>query len=89
MKTAVCDFVLQRESALYSNIGVAEKYDILEMMRIALDDLHNNDISAYNHCKQNLRASTWSALEDAWTLWNPVPKNNGEWCGDNNIGIVI
>lgn len=42
METAVCDFVLQRESALYSNIGVAEKYDILEVMRIALDDLYNN-----------------------------------------------
>lgn len=89
METAVCDFVLQRESALYSNIGVAEKYDILEVIRIALDDLYNNDISAYNHCKQNLRASTWSALEDAWTLWNPVPKNNGEWGGDNNMTFIL
>ena len=85
----MADFVLQRESILYSNIGVADKYDTLEEMRIALDDLYNNDICAYNHCKQNLKASTWMALEDAWTLWNPVPKNNGEWGGNKNMTFIL
>ena len=83
------NFVLQSESVLYSNIGVADKYDILEEMRIVLDNLYNNDISAYDYCKQNLKESTWEALEDAWTLWNPVPKNNGEWVGDKNLTFAL
>ena len=77
--------VLDLEKNLYKPGKVTDKYDILEGIRIELDRLYNGDRSKYEALKNSLRPNTWAALEDNWTLWNPVPKNHVEWIGPGEM----
>ena len=69
------------ERILYTKLSVPEKYAILEKIRLELDRLYREDRAAYDGCRQQLKPNTWDALEDAWKLWDPVPKSNGVWSG--------
>lgn len=73
-----------KEAKLYQNLPVADKYDILEEMRLELDRLYREDRSAYDKCRAALKENTWDALEENWKLWNPVPKNHIVWEGQND-----
>lgn len=73
------DLLLELEKKLYSDIRVADKYDILETIRLALDSYYILDRTKYEKYKKLLKAHTWDALEDAWKLWDPTPKSNGKW----------
>lgn len=77
--------LLTIEKNLYSNLSLVKKYNLLENLRLKLDWLYKNDIDTYEQYKQKLNANTWNALEDAWTLWNPTPKNSGKWGGENEM----
>ena len=76
--------ILNWERSLYGKMSVADKYDVLERMRLELDRLYRDDRETYERCRQQLRANTWNALEDAWKLWDPVPKSNAAWSGPGN-----
>lgn len=83
--------LLMLEERLYSSIGVADKYDILEQMRLILDKLHIADRKKFDLCKSKLKQNTWDALEVAWKLWDPTPNNGlgGEWGGLNNMTYTL
>ncbi len=73
------------EKQLYTDKGVADKYDILEQVRLQLDGLYKHNRPVYNECRGALKPNTWEALEELWTLWNPVPKSNVEWFGPGEL----
>lgn len=73
-----------QELKLYENRSVAEKYSILEAMRLELDRLYREDRQAYDKCRAALKENTWEALEENWKLWDPVPKSNVVWEGKND-----
>lgn len=77
--------VLDLEKKLYSPGKVADKYDILEKMRLELDRLYKEDRPKYDELARTLKPNTWEALEDNWTLWNPVPKSHAEWIGPGEM----
>ena len=81
--------LLTIEKSLYSNLSLVKKYNLLENIRLKLDWLYKNDIYTYEQYKQKLNANTWDALEDAWTLWNPTPKNSGKWGGENEMTFTL
>lgn len=73
-----------QESKLYEDRPVAEKYTILEAMRLELDRLYREDRQAYEKCRASLKENTWDALEENWKLWDPAPKSNVVWEGEND-----
>ena len=79
------DKILGWEKQLYAKGKVADKYDILEKMRIAIDNLYQNDRSTYEAVKSALKQNTWNALEELWARWNPVPQNNVAWIGPGEL----
>ncbi|MDE6637207.1 MAG: HNH endonuclease [Muribaculaceae bacterium] len=76
--------MLTQESKLYTDIPVAEKYAILESMRLELDRLYRDDRPTYDSCRASLRQNTWDALEENWKLWDPAPKSHVVWEGPND-----
>lgn len=76
---------LRMEKQLYSDGRVADKYDILEKMRHKLDELYKSNRPVYDACKRDLKPNTWEALEELWTLWNPVPQSHVEWIGPGEL----
>lgn len=82
-------YVLSKEDNLYSNMSVADKYDILEEMRITLDYLYANNRPIYEKCRSLCRPTTWEALEDAWKLWYPAPQNTGSWGGAHDMTYTL
>lgn len=83
------DKVLNMERQLHSNLRVAEKYDILEQLRIVLDKANVENPSEYEKCIEFLKPSTWYAIEEIRTLWNPVPKNHVEWVGPGEMTCIL
>ena len=83
------DKILDWEKELYSSSKVADKYDILERIRLELDRLYKEDRPKYDNLEKTLKPNTWEALEDNWTLWNPVPKNHAEWIGPGEMTCRI
>lgn len=81
--------ILDRERQLYSKGRVADKYDILERMRLEFDRLYKDDKTSYEDCRTALKANTWDALEELWTLWNPTPTNNVDWVDPNQLTCVL
>ena len=77
--------ILDLEKKLYASGKVADKYDILEKIRIELDRLYKEDRAKYQELEKALKPNTWEALEDNWTLWNPVPKSHAEWIGPGEM----
>ena len=77
--------IFELEKRLYSKGRVADKYDMLEDMRILIDALYRNDRPAYEAVRKALRPNTWEALEELWTLWNPAPKSNVAWVGPGDL----
>ena len=73
-----------QESKLYTNLPVAEKYAILEAMRLELDRLYRGDRPTYDRYRAALKPNTWDALEENWKLWDPVPKSHVVWEGPND-----
>ncbi len=73
------------EEQLYSNGNVADKYDILEQMRLDLDELYKHDHQKYEECRAALKPNTWNALEELWTLWKNTPTNYVEWIGPKEL----
>lgn len=69
------------EKKLYSPGKIADKYDLLEKIRLELDMLYKEDRAKYDELQTLLKPNTWEALEENWTLWNPVPKSHVEWIG--------
>ena len=67
--------MIKQESKLYTNLPVAEKYAILEAMRLELDRLYREDRPTYDRYRATLKPNTWDALEENWKLWDPVPKS--------------
>lgn len=51
-----------QEPKLYENRPVAEKYSILEAMRLEFDRLYREDRQAYDKCRAALKENTWEAL---------------------------
>lgn len=72
------DLILRLESELYSEHTVTEKYEILEKIRLILDELYKSCKNKYDRYENLLKPNTWDALEEAWKLWDPTPKNNVE-----------
>lgn len=81
--------LLALEQQLYSNIGISSKYDILEQMRVILDNLYNCNIETYNKARKCLKTNTWEALEEAWKLWDQCPTNNVDWSGNNQTVCTL
>ena len=79
--------ILDWERQLYSKGRVADKYDILERMRLEFDRLYKEDRSSYEDCRNALKVNTWEALEELWTLWNPAPKTHVDWVGPNQLPV--
>ncbi len=79
------DKFLIMEKRLYSAGDVADKYDILEQMRLDLDGLYIANRQEFEECKNSLKPNTWDALEELWTLEDPMPTNNVEWVGRENL----
>ncbi|MCH5229589.1 MAG: hypothetical protein J1F12_06300 [Muribaculaceae bacterium] len=77
--------ILDLEKKLYKPGKVADKYDLLEKIRLELDRLYRKDRSKYDELEKALKPNTWEALEDNWTLWNPVPKSHAEWIGPGEM----
>ena len=73
--------IFNSELKLYGRLSVPEKYAILEKIRLELDRLYLEDRETYDKYHRQLKPNTWDALEDAWKLWDPVPKSNGVWSG--------
>lgn len=80
---------LNWERQLYSKGKVADKYDMLERMRLELDSLYTHDRPTYDECKKSLKENTWDALEELWTLWNPTPTSYVDWVGPNKFTCVL
>ncbi|MDE5850863.1 MAG: HNH endonuclease [Muribaculaceae bacterium] len=76
--------MLTQESKLYQPIPIADKYAILESMRLELDRLYRDDRTTYDRYRASLRQNTWDALEENWKLWDPVPKSHVVWEGPND-----
>ncbi|MDE7410146.1 MAG: HNH endonuclease [Muribaculaceae bacterium] len=76
--------MLSQESKLYTTLPVAEKYAILEAMRLELDRLYRDDLPTYDRYRASLRQNTWDALEENWKLWDPVPKSHVVWEGPDD-----
>lgn len=83
------DLILDLERQLYSNGRVADKHDILERMRFEFDRLYREDRAVYNECREALQPNTWEALEELWTFWNRLPKNDVDWEGPNQLTCVL
>ena len=81
--------ILECEKKLYAPGKVADKYDILEKIRLELDRLYKDDRHKYDELEKALKPNTWQALEDNWTLWNPVPKSHAEWIGPGEMTCRI
>lgn len=81
--------ILGWERQLYSKGRVADKYDILERMRLEFDRLYKDDRCLYEECRNALKTNTWNALEELWELWNPAPKTNVDWVGPNQFTCVL
>ena len=64
--------MLTQESKLYQPLTVAEKYAILESIRLELDRLYKEDRPTYERYRAALKPNTWYVLEENWKLWNPV-----------------
>lgn len=79
------DKILEWEKKLYSTGSVADKYDLLERIRLELDRLYKEDRTKYEELEKALKPNTWEALEDNWKLWNPVPKSHAEWVGPGEM----
>ena len=79
------DPLLDLEKKLYSPGRVADKYDILERIRLELDRLYRDDRPKYDAYEKALNPNTWDALEELWSLWNPMPKSNVEWMGQDEM----
>ena len=77
--------ILNWEGKLYALGKVADKYEVLERIRLELDKLYKEDRSKYEELEKALKPNTWEALEDNWTVWNPVPKNHAEWIGPGKM----
>lgn len=75
-------YLCAMERHLYSNMSVADKYYILEKIRLELDKLYENDRKTYDKCQKELKENTWKALEEAWSF--RYPKSNVSWGGANN-----
>ena len=75
------DMILDLEKKLYVPGKVADKYDILETMRLELERLYNDNRPQYDEIQKALKPNTWEALEDNWKLWNHIPQSNAEWIG--------
>ena len=56
--------ILDWEKQLYSPGKVADKYDILERIRLELDKLYKEDRQKYDELEKALRPNTWESLED-------------------------
>ncbi len=74
----------KQEAKLYHPGTVADKYAILEAMRLELDRLYREDRPTYDKIRASLKENTWDALEENWKLWNPVPKSHVVWEGEND-----
>lgn len=86
METEEID-ILSKEELLYSNLCVADKYDILEDIRLMIDEM---DSQACINCRNKLKDKTLEALDDACNIWNPAPNNNdGFWDGEGNRTYVL
>ncbi len=72
-----------RELKLYQPIPVADKYAILEGMRMEIDRLYREDRATYDKIRASLSENTWEVLEENWKLWNPVPKSHVVWEGED------
>ena len=81
----ITDKILNLEKKLYSTGKVSDKYDILERIRLELDRLYKDDRAQFKELEKILNPNTWEALEDNWTLWNPVPKSHAEWVGPGEM----
>ena len=81
--------ILDWERQLYSKGRVVDKYDILERMRLEFDRLYQEDRASYEDCRNALKANTWDALEDLWTLWNPAPNTHVDWVGPDQFTCVL
>ena len=79
------DEIINLEKLLLLKGKVADKYDILERIRLELDRLYREDRQKYDELEKTLKPNTWEALEDNWTLWNPVPKSHAEWIGPGKM----
>ena len=77
--------ILDWEKKLYQPGKVGDKYDILEKIRLELDRLYKEDRPKYEELEKTLKPNTWEALEENWTLWNPVPKSHAEWVGPEKM----
>ena len=77
--------ILKLEKKLYVPGKVSEKYEIIERIRIELDRLYKEDRKKYDEIEKALRRNTLEALEDNWTLWNPVPKSHADWVGPGEM----
>ena len=81
--------ILDWERQLYSKGRVADKYAILERMRLVFDRLYQEDRPLYDERKKALKENTRDALEELWTLWNPTPKTHVDWVGPNQFTCVL
>lgn len=83
--------ILKLEERLYSSIGVADKYGILEQIRLILDKLRIADKEKFDLCESNLKENTKDALKVARKLWDPTPNNGlgGEWGGYNDMTYTL
>ena len=88
-KETTVDEILELEKQLYTKISISKKYEILEIIRIKLDNFYKNDEKKYKYYEEKLRPKTWSALEEAWKLWNPTPKSKGNWGGANDMTFTL
>ena len=76
--------MLSQESKLYTTLPVAEKYAILEAMRLELDRLYQEDRPTYDLYRDALKTNTWDALEENWKLWAHAPKSHVVWEGPDD-----
>lgn len=81
--------MVDEESKLYQSRPVAEKYAILEGMRLEIDRLYRDDRPAYDRIRGALKANTWDALEENWKLWDPAPKSHVVWEGPNDCACRL
>lgn len=77
--------IIDLEKKLYSSSKVADKYEVLEKIRLELDSLYKDYRPIYDELEKELKANTWKALKDNRTLWNPVPKSNADWVGPGEM----
>lgn len=67
--------ILRMEKILYeTEVRVADKYDVLENMKLDLSDYYESAREVYDECYKRLLPNTWDALETAWR--ERYPKRN-------------